>query len=277
MAEIANKTKDGQEIVVYDYTGYEGYGYDNQTSEDRMVPFLGLTQDLSPQLKKNKPEYIPGLELGNLFNSVTAENYGSDLLIIPAITEHVYTLWVPRDQGGGFRGRLPINDPIVRETKSRAAQQGNPLSGLMTKEGLELAETFYVWSVAQLGAMPTARLEPLIIAFTATKIPVYKRWQTRLSHFQLHNPTTGRKITPPLFAHLTRVSSREEQNSKGQPYQNLVFNSAIEDDIQKSLLTTNDPRFEIAKSLREMVVGGEAKAAYDSQQASVAPTDEIPF
>ncbi len=79
--------------------GQEGVSIDDVT-----IPRIGMLQDLSPQIKKTKPEYIEGAEAGNMFNNVTEEIYGKDIVIIPVMFRKEYIIWRDRDAGGGFRG-----------------------------------------------------------------------------------------------------------------------------------------------------------------------------
>ena len=45
-------------------------GSEEVSSNDITLPRLQIIQDLSPQHKKNKPEYIDGAEVGDFFNSL---------------------------------------------------------------------------------------------------------------------------------------------------------------------------------------------------------------
>src|SRR6267142_5673038 len=58
-------------------------GFENMGQGDLIVPRLGLCQELSPQRKKSKPNFIDGLKVGEFFNTVTSKNYGGTVQIIP--------------------------------------------------------------------------------------------------------------------------------------------------------------------------------------------------
>ena len=52
--------------------------------EDLLIPRLAVAQDgMSAQLKKQNELFIPGLEEGQLFNTVTSEVYGASATVIP--------------------------------------------------------------------------------------------------------------------------------------------------------------------------------------------------
>ena len=77
-----------------DSSGFEGIN-----AETMSIPFIRLLQDLSPQLKKNKPEYIEGAKAGEFFNTITGEVYGETLRIVVGKFERYYIEWKPNRQG----------------------------------------------------------------------------------------------------------------------------------------------------------------------------------
>ena len=56
-----------------DFMGNSQRGSEDVTIDDLTIPRVDIIQDLSPQHKKNKPEYIEGAEVGMLFNTVTGK------------------------------------------------------------------------------------------------------------------------------------------------------------------------------------------------------------
>src|SRR6266550_2348444 len=83
-----------------------GIGSQDMGKDDKVTPFLGLVQGLSPQLDENKPQYLEAAKIGSIFNSVTGEVFlGSEgVRVIPILFKKVYNAWIPRDLGGGFLG-----------------------------------------------------------------------------------------------------------------------------------------------------------------------------
>lgn len=80
-----------------DKTGNEGVGQD-----DLLIPRLAIAQEgMSPQLKKHNENFIPGLEAGDLFNTVTGEVYGNSVKIVPLFFFKNFIEFVPMNQGGG--------------------------------------------------------------------------------------------------------------------------------------------------------------------------------
>lgn len=79
-------------------------GSETVTMDDVAIPRIDVIQDLSPQRKSSKPEYIEGAETGAIFNTVTNQLYGERVHIVPVVFRKEYVIWKDRDSGGGFRG-----------------------------------------------------------------------------------------------------------------------------------------------------------------------------
>jgi hypothetical protein len=270
-----NSTAVGQ---VIDYGDYAGGGFEGQTNADIAIPFINVLQALSPQLEK-----IDGAKAGMLINTVTEEVFKSDegVLFIPALTQHVFVEWVPRDKGGGFVGVHASNSDIVARARASAAKKAeetgkDDFGKLNTDSGNQLIETFYVYGVL---ADDVAPLGMAVLAFTSTKIKVYKKFNTKV-RTHLVPTANGGRVNPPLFANLTRIKSFKDKNPKGEFY-NFELVPAVGGDLKASLLAPSDPRFVAAVDCKKMVESGVARAAFESQATSgddsAAGGDKVPF
>jgi len=79
-------------------------GSENVGTDDIVIPRLLLLQQLSPQLDKTDALYIEGASAGDICNSLTGVNYGSDVTIVPIYFRKEYVVWKDRKKGGGFCG-----------------------------------------------------------------------------------------------------------------------------------------------------------------------------
>ena len=242
---------------------YGAEGFDNQTQDDISIPFVNVLQALSPQVEERDD-----CKAGMLFNTITEQAWAGaeGFVFVPCITEHCFVEWTPQnDGGGGFVARHEISAPLVRECQ---AQQ--EFGQFKTPDGNDLVETFYVYGVLEDSE------ELCVLAFSSTKIKVYKRWATRLNMFTLKQ-ADGRKVRPPLFAHRTRVTTKQEQNKAGQKYYNFNMEPA-EGDVKSSLLDPASDLFAIARDCYAMVKDGSARAATETQQktASAATPGNAP-
>lgn len=90
-------------------------GKENITREDITLPRLALAQALSPELDKSDDKYIPGLEAGDLFNTLTREVFKDGFYAIILRAEAPRWMeFYPRDskEGSGLKDRdVPAGDP----------------------------------------------------------------------------------------------------------------------------------------------------------------------
>jgi hypothetical protein len=106
--------------------------------QDLTIPRLSIIQDLSPQHKANKAEYIEGAEVGMLFDTVTNALYPESVLFVPVYFRMEWVVWKNRDAGGGFVGAYPSQEEAV------AAVAEHPNAGQQTDKGdpvLEIQDT----------------------------------------------------------------------------------------------------------------------------------------
>ena len=99
--------------------GYDGAGGEDASAQDMMIPYLTILQALSPQLNKQKGEFIQDAEQGEFFNSATNQTFSGEdgIMIIPVYYQRKYTEWVPRIDGGGLVGE---HGPEILEQTTRS-------------------------------------------------------------------------------------------------------------------------------------------------------------
>lgn len=77
-------------------------GTEAMDQSDITLPRLALCQSNTPQRKKSDANYIPGLEEGDFFNTITGTNYGKKVELIPILFTKQRIKFNPLDQGGGI-------------------------------------------------------------------------------------------------------------------------------------------------------------------------------
>jgi len=271
------------EQEAFDYGEDSGQGFENQDMSDRKLPIIELLQSNSPDVVSSKGK----IYAGQFRNSVTGEVY-DEVCFVPAITDHCWTEWIGRDDGGGFRGRHPKNAKIVADAVARNG--GRAIGKLKVPQAPdpktqkpqpdhELVESFEIYGILY-DVKQNEVLGFAMIPFTSTKIKVYRAWNSAIGNFA---PTiNGRKLAPgnvPIFAH--RVKMTSESETKGQNTYMIPVLSPAEggDDLKGSLLPKNDVRYVAAKKLHDDVLAGHAKAAYETSQqdAGIDPESGVPF
>lgn len=254
---------DSTALQNYEYGADDiGAGYEHQTSADQQIPFVLLLQALSPCVTEGRE----GAQAGAWLNTVTDRIYAKDkgFLFVPATTRHLYGEWTPRAQGGGFHGHREVDDPEVLDAVRNSQQFGR----YTLENGHELIETFYVYGVI---CDETNGPEMAVLSFTSAKIKVYKSWQTRIRQLSIPTPS-GRRIRPPIYAHLTRIASKMQKNDKGTFYVPSI-SAANPEGLIASLLPPDDERFLAAKACRELVDSGDARINPEQEVSA----DDTPF
>lgn len=253
------KTQDTA-LANYDYGQDAGAGFEGQDAADITIPFLAVLQSNSPQVADGDAT------AGQLYNTVTEETF-DEVTIVPAFTERVFVEFVPREQGGGFKGVHAPNSAVVRAAIDGCKEFGK----YNTPDGNQLVETFTVYGV-QLDDSDEV-IGMITMGFTSMKIKVYKKWNTRVRSFQLN--VGGRRVSPPLYAHKVVVSTDKQKNSKG-----TFFNVALSPAGGKlgvpgaSLLSPDSSAFQAAKDCGDLVKKGIAKAGHVADDTS---DEEVPF
>ncbi len=161
-------------------------GFEEVNSSTMAIPFLKLAQELSPQMKKSKAEYIEGLKLGDFFNSITGEIYGTNVELIFLKFTHMYIEWLPRR--GGFAGYL---------TPDEAKKKADDLTfgAWKTKEGNDLTE-YYTYHIILVGHEEEG---PLALSLKSGSI------------------TTGKSINRQMTTHMMDMGEGEKKK-RAKPF-----------------------------------------------------------
>ena len=80
--------------------GMDNAGFEDMGLDTMAIPFIRIVQELSPQMRKNKPEYNADAEVGMFVNTVTGKLYESPIKVIIGKFQRVFLEW------GTTRGNL---------------------------------------------------------------------------------------------------------------------------------------------------------------------------
>ena len=245
---------------IFDMAG-EGAAFD---SSEMQIPFIRVLQALSPQLNKKKPEYIEGAAQGDLFNTVTGEHWSGEegVTLIPCFQTTKYLEFVPRDMGGGFKGEIYANDPVLQQAMRNGSKE-------MLPSGNELVKSDQHFCLI-LGDEGT--YQPAVVDMKSTQLKVSRRWKTQIAMQKVRHPASGALITPAVFATKWKLTTTEESNDQGS-----WNNYQVE---KVGLVESRDLLLE-AKAFRDSIMAGEVKAApeapFDKGGASKNDDSDIPF
>ncbi|UQS95105.1 ATP-binding protein [Pseudanabaena phage Pam3] len=212
-----------------DYSAYEAYagqGLEDISSEDKGLPFFEVLQPLSPEV-----EDIEGAQAGMIINKATKELHTS-IRFVPACRQHVYTEWVPRDNGGGLVATYQLTDPIVQAARAKQRVGKHELPN-----GNELIETFYLYGMV---LDENDNPMPAVIAFSSTKIAAYKTLTTRADSL-MFRAGDGRKLKFPWFAHVWRLGTEKKKKDKYTWYTWSVAFDGENDKAEEARLPADHP------------------------------------
>lgn len=245
-----------------------GQGFENQTSADKKLPILEVLQAKSPLVEDPEKNPEDKFKAGMFHNTATDEVYSgkTGIVIVPAITEHLYIEWVPRDKGGGFVAAHPLGSEVANFCSGKFGR-------VALANGNEVQETFQIFAVVCEDNDDSAPIGPVVIPFVSKKINTYKGLSTRLSQFQVPVVINGetRKVTPPLFSHRIRLTTVFEQNPKGPAYN--ISADSFKGSMLDSLIGKSHPAYQMAKKLRDDYMAGLVKVQTPTDEPAGDPTN----
>jgi hypothetical protein len=214
--------------MAFDITKVSGQGTENLNTGSSM-PFIRILQDLSPQIKKTKEEYVQGAESGDLFFAKSKSILKQPTNIIPVYTESVYTEWVPRSKGGGLVGTHPLT--VVSNPKYEKGRERQYDEWLGENE---LKFTTYWFVLVEIDGS----YEQAIIPFTSSQLRVSRNLTSEINRFRYTDESYS-NVVPPLYAQKWEMSSVLETNKNGDDYYNFKFSNpaALDFEADEALLS----------------------------------------
>lgn len=233
-----------------------GTGFENITAGDLAIPFYGILQALSPQVKKG-PQRIDGAEEGSIYNTVTQSVTPGDqgITVIPCGYMKRWVEWVPRDAGGGFVGQHERQPEGVKQVTTAEGRIKNVLPN-----GHEIIETAYFFI---LRILPTGGVERAIIAMSSTQHKAAKKWVKMQMDFVIQS--NGKTINLPGYAQIYTLTTKME--SKGN-------NSWAGWDICAASAIKDKALFDEAKAFHKFILEERPTFAPPSQESEEAPTTD---
>lgn len=209
--------------------------------EDTLMPRFSLAQAMSPQLNKSEPQYIPDLSAGEVFNSVSNENYGEGPFEIVIVKRDMPRAieFLPRSEGGGIKDpNVPLNDERLNF---------RVVNGERKKPQATLFHEFVVL------LLPS--MELVVLSFKSSGLKVAKRLNTLIKSRQ-----------QAIFAGRYTLSVVQAKSPKGTYYTFAVQNSEEQDEFcsrpgwcSQDLYAKAEKYFEILKD-KEIVTDREPGA-----------------
>lgn len=217
----------------------ENLGNENVSNNDLIIPRLQIIQDLSPQHKKTKPEYIEGAEVGMVFNTVSHELYDMPMSFIPVHFEVEFNIWKDQNKGGGFFGsfasQAEAEAEMVRLIKDGEANNGE----------LEVVDTYVHYILIP----RDGGFEEAVLSMSKSQAKVSRQFNTMV-----------KMAGGARFSRVYKLNVTEDSNKAGQDYWNFKISPVgfvqSEEDYNRAKKTYEA----INSGMRKVDRGGDQQA-----------------
>lgn len=193
----------GTALANYDEALEGPTGLERVTAKDLVIPRLTILQDLSPQLKKNRAEYIPEAQVGDFCDTGTGDLFREEMEILPCMYARIYLEWAPRASGKG----LVANHGTDPSCLERCHQDDK--RRMITPEGNYIAETatFYVLNLS-------AGNRRSFIPLSSTQLKPARQWMTKITYEEIERPD-GTRFQAPIFYRVWTAKPVQTNNTEG--------------------------------------------------------------
>jgi len=232
-------------------------GYENQTEADRKKVWLKQLQGSSSECKnKNRVE---GAQPGHFYHTGTGRLFKDGVEIICCITESCFVEWKP--DGGGFVGKHRADSPKVKEAEDHSEEKGIwPWVTPKTKN--KLIDTRYMYILCP-GETDDAPWEFATFSVSMSKMDPYQSFMADAWRYRALN-SAGDRVKVPLPMFRIKLTSFDTE-SNGQEYSGLKMEAAVDNDLDKYLISKTDPRYIAAVAINEAFKTGEIKVDLASE------------
>lgn len=207
-------------------------GSENVGVEDLVIPRLEIIQSQSPEVVEGQPEFKKENRPGDLFNSVTGQNYGREVFLIPVTYNKQWLVWRSRTKGGGFRGAYP--NPA--EAEDRVKQEGGKDAGY---EAVDTPTHLCLLVDAKNG-----KIDEIICSMPRTKAKISRQWNSMI-----------KLGGGDRFSRVYRMTTQSETNDKGTFFNFVVAQTGF----------PAKRAYEQAEKLYEAIVAGRRNVVMDTK------------
>jgi hypothetical protein len=191
--------------IMPDYSERAGEGLEEVRASDIIIPRLTILQSLSPQTKRQKPEFIEGAEEGIICDVGLRLLYPRGVWFLPVYYVTQWLEWAPRGSDGGLKN-IHTTDAILQQTALNDRRQN------VLPNGNYIAETKQFFGIIL--NSPDKIRHKCFIPMTSTQLKTARQWVTR--HKQIRWTDANGKPYEPAFRDLTyKLSTSPQTNAQG--------------------------------------------------------------
>lgn len=254
------------EAMLAELEGVEGAGGSDNV-DDRGTALLYIAQKGSPQVDKKKVEkYVPGLEVGDVFNNLTgeffkAEGEGNGLPILPCFYRKNYVQWHP--DRGGYVGTHPRDTPLLKQAKPWV----NPNNGKERGDILELPNGDTLVETDHFFCVLPHNWSTIVIPMSSTNLGAARKMNSLIDAQKAQTPKGF--VTKPAFWSLFNLQTVYRDDGDNQWYSYVASIVGKNEDPE---LRAFCKAYALACMRNEVKVaapteGGEGAAASDEDSA----------
>ena len=247
-----------------DVSGVAGLG-NSMDSSDSSLPFIGILQQMSPEINESSPVYMDGAKSGYIASKGLGKFWparldkGEDgLLAIPCGFQRNFVEWKPNR--GGY---ADTHEYDAEKMKKLGAKQttvkidGKDRTVVTLSNGNQIVDTMYTFLLGLDGT-------PMIVGAASTAQGPMRNWMTYRK--TLRHPVSGTML--PSFAKQYRL--RTAQQTKDN---NTWWNWKIDD---AGFVTSRD-LYEAALKFAQDIAAGEVQIGRPDMFDDEAPTPDVPI
>jgi hypothetical protein len=174
-----------------------------------IIPRLGILQDLSPQVKERRAEYVEGAKVGDIFNNIN-NAIDKSVIFVPAKFNVRYIAW-GINRGGLVDQNLTKEDLDNFEENGIGQWRGSMKNGqgkMVEVDVIETPEWVGMAKGAGWGPMPVA------ISFPVTKAKSARKINTAIDLTVVQGKNGD--FTPPAFYHQFTLRTAIEQSGDNE-------------------------------------------------------------
>lgn len=236
----------------------------SQDPNDSSLPFLGIIQSGSPQIKEEDAKFIQDSKAGFIFNTATRQFWpsrtskGEDgIVVIPCGHTKHWVEWKPNR--GGYADTHPFDMQTIKDLgakKVKVVIEGKEREQIVLPSGNILTETSYTFLVVD-GL-------PMVLGASSTALGAMRDWMS----YRRSQRLNGKQL--PAFARQYRlqtvVQTKDNNSWHNWKFTDLGF-----------VLSADD--YELAKAFAVAVAKGEVVVGrpdfFDDSEPTRSPSDEV--
>lgn len=245
-------------VGAFDMEKYANAGMENiNAARDLTIPRIAILQALSPQVKKDKPEYIKGAQVGQICDTAIQKLWDESIEFLPVHYKVQWLEWAPRSSGKGLVAIHDDNSILDRCDKDDKGRHKTESGNLVVETAM-----FVGFNLSEGGRR-------CFISMTSTQRKKAKKLLDMATAERLQGKNG--EFVPPLFYRSYTLSVVPESNNEGDWYGWRIERSKSLPEMGEK----GQKLFAEAAKFRDSIESGKEKLDVGSMDDSSSAHDEV--